>query len=116
MLIIFQFELAPLVNRHFQGSAELYDWAQVRSLAGPHSQRSGLWRFVSQPIPLCLCQGIGVFILLDSEPSTQSEVLSSWDQIIFIEKKTLFNFPTTLTLVSLGDSFLTVLKIKHHTL
>lgn len=86
MLIIFQLELAPLVNRHFQVSPELYDWAQVRSLAGPHSQRSGLWRFVSKPILHCLCRGIGVFILLDSEPSTQSEVLSTRDQIIFIEK------------------------------
>ena len=83
---------------HFLRSPEMLNWVEVRALAGPikdiHTQ---------EVVPKPLLHGLGcvlwVIVLLEGEPSAQSEVLNALDQD-FIKDGSLFSvcrFSSTLT-------------------
>ena len=63
---------------YFQVSPEMFDRFQVRALAGP---LTAIQRLVPKPILHCLGCVLGVVVLLDVEPSYQSEVLSGLEQV-----------------------------------
>ena len=56
----------------------MLDWVQVRALAGPHKD---IHRVVLKPLLCCLGCVLWVIVLLEDEPSAQSEVLSTLDQV-----------------------------------
>ena len=67
------------MDRHdVQVSPEMLDWIQVRSLAGTLED---IHRVVPQTLPSCLGRVLWVIVLLEDEPSAQSEVLSALDQV-----------------------------------
>ena len=59
------------MDSHFQVSPEMFDWVQIRALAGPLKD---IHRFVPKTLQLCL--GSVLRITLEGEPLTRSEVLS----------------------------------------
>ena len=63
---------------YFQVSPEMFDWVQVRALAGPLKD---IQRLV--PKPLLRCHGcmLRVVVLFEGETSPQSEVLSALKQV-----------------------------------
>ena len=61
------------VDSHFQVCLEMFDWVQVRLLARP------LKDFVPKLLLHCLGCVLRVSVLLQGEPSAQSEVLSNLD-------------------------------------
>ena len=63
-----------MLHSYFQVSPEMFDWVQVQALAGPLNDIQGL---VSKPLLHCLGSVLRVVVLLDGEPSPQSEVLSA---------------------------------------
>ena len=66
------------MDSHFQVSPEMFDWVQVRALAGPLKD---IHRVVPKPLLHCLGCVLQVIVLLEGEPSAQSEVLSTLDQV-----------------------------------
>ena len=62
------------LNSYFQVSPEMLDWVQVRALAGPPKD---IQRLVPKPLLHCLGCVLRVVVLLEGEPSPQSEVLST---------------------------------------
>jgi hypothetical protein len=66
-----------LLHSYFQVSPKMLDWVQVQALAGPLED---IQRLV--PKPMC-CVGcvLRVIVLLEGEPSPQSEVLSHLEQV-----------------------------------
>jgi hypothetical protein len=73
----------------------MFDRVEVRALAGPLKDFQGL---VPKPLLLCLGCGLRVIVLLEGEPSPQSEALSGLEQV-FIKDLHLssFIFPSILT-------------------
>ena len=67
-----------LLHSYSQVSQEMLDRVQVRALAGPLKDIQSL---VSKPLLHCLCCVLRVVVLLEVEPSSQSEVLSTLDQV-----------------------------------
>ena len=63
---------------YFQVSSEMLDWVQVRDLAGPPKD---IQNFVSKPLLCCLGCVLSVIVQLEGEPSPQSEVLSTLEQV-----------------------------------
>ena len=56
----------------------MFDGVQVRALAGSFK---GIQRLVPKPLLRCLGCVLRVIVLLESEPSPQSEVLSALEQV-----------------------------------
>ena len=56
----------------------MFDRVQVRALAGPPKD---IQRLVPKPLLLCLGCVIRVVVLLQGEPSPQSQVLSALEQV-----------------------------------
>ena len=63
----------------------MFDWVQVRALAGPLKD---IQRLVPKPLLCCLGCVLRVIVLLEGEPSPQSEILSALEQV-FIKDLTL---------------------------
>ncbi len=70
-------------DTHFQVSPEIFDWVQAQALAGPLKD---IHRRVYKPHLLCVCRS---FVLLEGEPSVQSEVLNALDWV-FIKAISIF--------------------------
>ena len=66
------------LHSYFQVSAETFDRVQVRALAGPHKD---VQRLVPKPFLRCFGGVLRVVVLLEGEPSRQSEVLSALEQV-----------------------------------
>ena len=56
----------------------MFDWVQVRALAGP---LKGILRLVPKPLLYCLGCVLRAVVLLEGEPLPQSEVLSALEQV-----------------------------------
>ena len=56
----------------------MFDQVQVRTLAGPLKH---IQRLVPKPLLRCLGSVLSVVVLLEGEPSPQSEVLSALEQV-----------------------------------
>ena len=56
----------------------MFDQVQVRALAGPLKD---IQRLISKPLLHCLGCVLRVIVLVEGEPSPQSEVLSTLDQV-----------------------------------
>jgi hypothetical protein len=67
-----------LLHRYFQVSPEMVDRVQVRALAGPLKD---ILRLVPKPLLRCLGCVLRIIVLLEDEPSPQSEVLSALEQV-----------------------------------
>ena len=67
-------------------SPEMFDRVQVRALAGPLKDIQGL---VPKPLVHCIGCVLRVIVLLEGEPSPQSEVLSALEQV-FIKDPSVF--------------------------
>ena len=63
----------------------MFDWVQVRALAGPLKD---IQRLVPKPLLHCIDCVLRVAVLLEGEPSPQSEVLSALEQV-FIKDLTV---------------------------
>ena len=66
------------LHSYFQVSPEMIDRVQVRALVGPLKDIQGR---VPKPLPSCLGCVLRVVVLLEGEPSPQSEVLSPLKQV-----------------------------------
>ena len=71
----------------FSGLPERFDQVQVRALAGPLKD---IQRLVPKPLLRCGGCVLRVIVLLEVEPSPQSEVLSTLEQVFI---KDLCTFP-----------------------
>ena len=67
-----------LLHSYFQGSPEMFDWVQVRALAGPLMD---IQRLVPKPLLGCLGCVLKDGVLLEGEPLPQSEVLNTLEQV-----------------------------------
>ena len=74
------------VDSHFQVSPKIFDWVQVRALAGPLKD---IHRVFPKALLRCLGRVLRVIVLLEGEPSAQSEVLSALDQVSIKDISTL---------------------------
>jgi hypothetical protein len=70
----------------FQVSPEMFDWVQVQFLAG---SLEDIQRLVPTPLLRCLCYVLRDIVLLENEPSPQSEVLSTLEQVFIKDLYTL---------------------------
>ena len=66
------------LHSYFQISQEMFDQVQVRALAGPLKD---IQRLVPKPLLRCLGCVLRVVVLLEAEPSPQSGVLSTLEQV-----------------------------------
>ena len=88
------------VQSYFQVSPEMFIRVQVRALSG---SLKDIQRLVPKTLLRCLGCVLRVIVLLESEPSPQSEVLSSVDQVLYqVSLYTLLHsyFPSILTSLS----------------
>ena len=67
-----------LLHSYFQVSPKMLDRIQVWAPAGP---LKNIQRLVPKPLLRCLVCGLRVIVLLEGEPSPQSEVLSALEQV-----------------------------------
>ena len=67
-----------LLHSYFQVSSEIFDRVQVWALAVPLND---IQRLVPKPLLLSIGCVLKVVVLLEDEPSPQSEVLSSLEQV-----------------------------------
>ena len=70
------------LHSYFQVFPEMFDWVQVRALAGPLKD---IQRLVPKPFLRCLSRVLRVIALLEGEPSPQSEVLRDLEQVFIKE-------------------------------
>ena len=63
---------------YFQVSPEMFDRVEVWALAGPLKD---IQRLVPKPLLHCLGCVLRVVVLLEGEPSPQSEVLNALEQV-----------------------------------
>ena len=82
------------MDRYFQVSPEMFDWVQVRALAGPLKD---IHRVVPKPLLRCLGCVLRLIVLLEGEPSAQSEVLSALDQVFIKDISVLCSVQLSLT-------------------
>ena len=75
-----------MLHSYFQVSPEMFDQVQVRVLAGPLNDNQ---RLVPKPLLLCLGCVLRVVVLCEGEPSPQSEVLSTLEQVFIKDLCTL---------------------------
>ena len=73
-----QVEWGASLHSYFQVSPEMFDRVQVRALAGPLKD---IQRLVLKPLLRCLGCVLRIVVLLEGEPSPQSEVLSAMEQV-----------------------------------
>ena len=73
-----QIEWGASLHSYFQISPETLDWVQVQALAGPLKD---IQRLVPKPLLRCLGYVPRVVVLLEGEPSPQSEVLRALEQV-----------------------------------
>ena len=66
------------MHSYFQVSPEMFDRVQVQALAGPLND---IQRLVPKPLLHCLICVLRDVVLLEGEPSPQSEVLSALEQV-----------------------------------
>ena len=71
-------EWGASMHSFFQVSPEMFDWVQVRALVGPLKD---IQRRVPKPLLRCLGCVLRVVVLLEGEPSPQSEVLSALEHV-----------------------------------
>jgi hypothetical protein len=67
-----------LLHSYFQVSLEMLDQVQDRALPGPLKD---IVRLVQKPLLRCLGCVLRVVVLLEGEPSPESEVLSALEQV-----------------------------------
>ena len=67
-----------LLHSYFHVSPELFNWVQVRALAGTLKD---IQRLVPKPLLRCLGCVLRVVVLMEGEPSAQSEVLNTLEQV-----------------------------------
>ena len=67
-----------MLHSYFQVSPEMFDRVQVRALAGPLKDTH---RLIPKTLLHCLGCVLRVVVLLENEPSPQSEVLSILEQV-----------------------------------
>ena len=77
-LKLYQVGWGVLLHSYYQVSPEMLDRVQVRFLAGPLKD---IQRLVPKPLLRCLGCVLRVVVLLEGEPSPQSEVLSALEQV-----------------------------------
>ena len=65
------------LHSYFQVSPEIFDRVLVQALAGPIKD---IQRLVPKPLLRCLGCVLRIVVLLEGEPSPQSEVLSTLEQ------------------------------------
>ena len=81
------------LKSYFQVSPEMFDWVPVRALAG---QLKDIQRLVPKVLLRCLGCVLRVLVLLEGEPSAQSEVLSSLEQGFLKDLSVLFSVHLSL--------------------
>ena len=83
-----------MLHNYFQVSLEMFGRVQVRTLAEPLKD---IQRLVPKPLLRCLNCVLRVIVLLEGEPSPQSEVLSALEQVFFKDLWTFLrsSFPQT---------------------
>ena len=74
------------MGSYFQVSQKMLDRVQVQALAGPLKD---IQRLVQKPLLRCLGCVLRVAVLLEGEPSPQSEVLSTLEQIFIMDLSVL---------------------------
>jgi hypothetical protein len=67
-----------LLHSYFKVFSEMFDRVKIQILAGPLKD---IQRLVPKPLVHCLACVLIVLVLLEGEPSTQSEVLSARQQV-----------------------------------
>jgi hypothetical protein len=67
------------LHSFFQVSPEIFDLVEVQALAGPLKD---IQRLVLKPILSCLGCVFWVLVLLEGEPSPQSEVLRALEEVL----------------------------------
>ena len=82
-----------MLHSYFQVSPDMFDWVQVQALAGPLKD---IQRLVPKPLLCGLDCVLRVKVLLEGEPSPQSEVLSGFSSRISLYFAP-FIFPSILT-------------------
>ena len=82
-----------LLHSYFQVSPEMFDQVQVRTLAGPLKD---IQRHVTKPLLRCLGCVLRVIVMLDREPSPQSEVLSALEQVFIKDLSVLYSIHLSL--------------------
>ena len=75
-----------LLHSYFHISPEMFDWVQVRALAG---SLKDIQRVVPKTLLHCLGCVLRVVVLLEGEPSPQSEVLSALEQVFIKDRSVL---------------------------
>ena len=70
--------MGSIASQLFQVSPEMFDRVQVRALAG---SLKDIQRLVLKPLLHCLGCVLRVVVLLEGEPSPQSEVLRALEQV-----------------------------------
>jgi hypothetical protein len=81
------------LHSYFQVSPEMFDWVQVRALAGP---LKNIQRLVPKPLLCSLGCALSVVVLLEGEPSSQSEVLSTMEQVFIKDLSVLCSIHISL--------------------
>ena len=76
------------LQSYFQVSPEMFDRVQVCALAGPLKD---IQRLVPKPLLHCLGCVLRVVVLLEGEPSPQSEILRALEQIFIKDLSVLFS-------------------------
>ena len=71
----------------------MFDWVQVQALAGPLKD---IQRLVPKPLLRCLGCVLRVIVLLEGEPSPQSEDLSALEQVIIKDVSVLCSIHLSL--------------------
>ena len=71
----------------------MFDRVQVQGLAGPIKS---IEKLVPKPLLHCLGYVLGVIVLLEGEPSPQSEVLSALEQVFIKDLSVLWSVHLSL--------------------
>ena len=66
------------MHSYFQVTTEMFDWVQVWAMAGPLKDIQGL---VPKPLLHCVGCVLRVVVLLEGEPSPQSEIMSTRESL-----------------------------------
>ena len=74
--------MGSVAAKLFSVSPEMFDQVQVRALAGPLKD---IQRLIPKPLMSCLGRVFRVIVLLEGEPSPQSEVLSALEQVFIMD-------------------------------
>ena len=81
------------MHSYFQVSPDMFDRDQSQALAGPLKD---IQRLVPKQFLRCLGCLLRVVVLLEGEPSPQSEVLSALEQVFIKDLSVLCSVPLSL--------------------